>query len=118
MALPYGAGHSLNLSGSWGGVTQRGSVEQIEESTQSSLLIRRHSNQFHTEFFPPRPADDGQVSGQGVTDEIDAYPYIVAFLHGHCAPDARSFQGHIDHQSTSRPFAEEHGRQHDGKPRA
>ena len=115
---PYDAGCLLNISGSRGAFTYRGSAEQIEESTQSSLLIRRHSNQFHTEFFLSRPADDRKVSGQGVSDEIDAYPYLVAFLHEHHAPDAASFQGHIDDQSASSPFAREHGRQHDGKPRA
>ncbi len=85
---------------------------------QSSLLIRRHANQFHTEFVLSRPADDGKVPRQGVSDEIDTDLHIVAFLHWHRAPDAASFQGHIDHHSTARPFAEEQGRQHDRKPGA
>jgi hypothetical protein len=93
-------------------------AEQIEESMQSSLLIRRHSNQIHTKLLLPRPADDCKVSGQDFSDEIDPYPYIVAFPQWHRVSDAASFQGHIDHQPTSYPFAEEHGRQYDGKPRA
>ena len=85
---------------------------------QPSLLIRRHSNQFHTEFFLPRPADDGKVPSQRFSNEIDPYPDIVSLVHGHRASDAASFQGYIDHQSTACLFAEEHGRQHDGNPRA
>jgi len=100
----------MNLRGRGGGFTYRGRAEQMEESMQSRLLIRRHSNQFHTELFLPRPADDGKVPGQGVSDEIDTDSYIVSFVHGRRAPDAASFQGHIDHQTPSRPFAEEHDR--------
>ena len=51
-SYPYGAGCSLNLSGICGGFTERSRLEQIEESTQSSLLIRRQSNQFHTGILP------------------------------------------------------------------
>src|SRR5437870_136992 len=117
-AARSGAERSMNLSGRGGGFTYRGRAEQMEESTQSRLLIRRHSNQFHTELFLPRPADDGKVPAQGLSDEIDTDSYIVSFRHGHSAPDAACFQGHIDHQSSSRPFSEEQGRQHDGKPLA
>jgi hypothetical protein len=73
----------------------------MEESTQSRLLIRRHSNQFHAEFFLPRPTDDGKVPTHGLSDEIDTDPYRISFVHGQRAPDAASFQGQIDHQSPS-----------------
>src|SRR5438132_12768632 len=101
-AARSGAERSMNLRGRGGGFTYRGRAEQMEESTQSRLLIRRHSYQFHTEIFLPRPADDSKVPAQGVSDEVDTDPYIVSFVHGHSAPDAASFQGQIDHQFPSR----------------
>ena len=53
----------MNLRGRGGGFTDRGRAEQMEESMQLRLLIRRHANQFQTELFLPRPADDGKVPG-------------------------------------------------------
>ena len=62
-AARSGAGRSMNLRGRGGGFTDRGRAEQMEESMQLRLLIRRHANQFQTELFLPRPADDGKVPG-------------------------------------------------------
>ncbi len=67
-AARSGAGRSMNLRGRGGGFTDRGRAEQMEESMQLRLLIRRHANQFHTELFLPQPADDGKVPAQGVSD--------------------------------------------------
>ena len=117
VAIPYCARGLVKIRDTCDGCSDMGRAEQIEKVAQALLLIRCHSNQFHTELVLPRPANDSEVSGQSFADEIETHPDIVSFLHGSRAPDAASFQGHIEHHSASSPFAGEHGRQHDGKPR-